>query len=385
MHDGPSDGSTDAAKEEPDHPRTLLVRALNDRLGASHLSLDRVVARLRDRLGGSDVRGLSTSSISRYLDPGRTELPDLAVLAELARIFRADPAELARWQRWHAQAKLAADHELRDRRAARRTAAAAEAPAATAAIAATAATADPVPEAAAPVGPAPAEESPAVRRAAWWTAWWALWWWPRRRGAAFGGLAFGGLALAAVAGGAVLWAGYGGPVDTASVTAPSASAERRGSAPVTPRPIAGFADGVEVGALGGDSRCSAPKEGPSGTLLRACAMVQPGQVLFAVRVDNPTDAPVEVTAKVAGFWAGVLHSCDPGRSVVHTTVAPGATFTSDPAECVTPRRSTPLAYQAEAFVAAGNGQGWVGHTLSPNAHVYPERETLWRCRGDVPC
>ncbi|MFB7471353.1 helix-turn-helix domain-containing protein [Kitasatospora sp. NPDC056184] len=360
MHDEPSDGTAGATAEGPDHPRALLVRALNDGLGTRGLSLDRVVARLRERLGDSPVRGLSTSSISRYLDPGRTELPDLAVLAELARIFRTDPAELARWQRWHQQAKQAADHELRDRRAARR--AAAPAPAAdTEAL--------PVPVRPAP--PEPADELSAVRRAAGR--------WPRRRGAVLGGLA-----LAAVAGGAV-WAGHGGPVGTPSVVAPSASAARRGPVPVTAGSTEGFAEGVEVGALGGDSRCSAPKEGPSGTLLRACAMVQPGQVLFAVRVDNPTDAPVEVTAKVAGFWAGVLHSCDPGRSVVHTTVAPGATFTSDPEECLTPRRSTSLAYQAEAFVALGNGQRWVGHMLSPNAHVHPGRETLWRCRGDVPC
>ncbi|WP_380281703.1 helix-turn-helix domain-containing protein [Kitasatospora purpeofusca] len=359
MHDEPSDEAAGATARETDHPRALLVRALNDGLGACGLSLDRVVARLRDRLGGSDVRGLSTSSISRYLDPGRTELPDLAVLAELARIFRTDPAELARWQRWHRQAKQAADHELRDRRAARRTAAAAPAGAAVTAV--------PV-----QVRPEPADGPPDVVGGTAWR-------WPRRWGKALGGLA-----LAAVAGGAV-WAGQGGPVDTASVVTPSAGAARRGPVPPAAASTEGFAEGVEVGALGGDSRCSAPKEGPSGTWLRACAMVQPRRLLFAVRVDNPTDAPVEVTAKVAGFWAGVLHSCDPGRSVVHTTVAPGATFTSDPEECVTPRRGTPLAYQAEAFVAVGSGQQWVGHMLSPNAHVYPDRETLWRCRGDVPC
>ncbi|MGW3078721.1 helix-turn-helix domain-containing protein [Kitasatospora sp. NPDC001132] len=366
MHDEPSDETAGATAEERERPRVLLVRALNDGLGACGLSLDRVAARLRDRLSGSNVRGLSTSSISRYLDPSRTELPDLAVLAELARIFGTDPAELARWQRWHRQARLAADHGQRDRRVARRT---------TAAVPTAAAAAVPV-----PARPEVADGPPNARPAVWRVARQ----WRRRRGAASGALAL--VAVAVVVAGGTLWAGNGGPDDTASVvTAPSAGAARRGPAAESAESAEGLAQAVEVGALGGDSRCSAPKAGPSGTWLRACAMVQPRQVLFAVRVDNPTDAPIEVTAKVAGFWSGVLHSCDPGRSVLHTTVAPGATFTSDPEECVTPRRGTPLAYQAEAFVAAGNGQQWVGHMLSPNAHVYPDRETLWRCRGDVPC
>ncbi|MFG2918877.1 helix-turn-helix domain-containing protein [Kitasatospora sp. NPDC048298] len=376
MHDEPSDETAGATAEEREHPRVLLVGALNDGLGACGLSLDRVAARLRDRLSGSNVRGLSTSSISRYLDPGRTELPDLAVLAELARIFGTDPAELARWQHWHRQARLAAEHGLRDRRAARRTAAAVPA----AAIPTAAAAAVPVP-ARPVVADGPPDARPAVSRVARQ--------WRRRRGAASGALALAAAAAAVAVAGGTLWAGNGGPDDTASVvTAPSAGAARREPAAVpaeSAESAEGLAQAVEVGALGGDSRCSAPKAGPSGTWLRACAMVQPRQVLFAVRVDNPTDVPIEVTAKVAGFWSGVLHSCDPGRSVVHTTVAPGATFTSDPEECVTPRRDTPLAYQAEAFVAAGNGRQWVGHMLSPNAHVYPDRETLWRCRGDVPC
>ncbi|MFF4924833.1 hypothetical protein ACFY4B_29935 [Kitasatospora sp. NPDC001261] len=359
MHDQPPDETPGHPAGGTDRPRTLLVRALNDGLTECGLSLDRVVARLRARLDASTVRGLSTSSISRYLDPDRSELPDPAVLAELARVFRTDPAELDRWQHWHRQAKQAADHELRDRRAARR---AATTPTATA---------TPVPV---PARPEPTGEPSVTGRAARWRR-------PHRWGAALGVLA-----LAAVLGAAV-WArgSDDATADTASVVAPSGSAAGR-EPTATPADLAeGLAHEVEVGALGGDSRCSAPKPGPSGTRLRACAMVQPRQVLFAVRIDNPTNAPVEVTAKVAGSWSGIQHSCDPGRSVVHTTIAPGATFTSDPEECVTPRRSAPLAYQAEVFAAAGDDRQWTGHLFSPRANVYPDRETLWRCVGDVPC
>ncbi len=137
--------------------------------------------------------------------------------------------------------------------------------------------------------------------------------------------------------------------------------------------------------LGGDSRCSPPKDGPSGVQLRACAMVEPQRVLFAVKVDNPTAAPVEVTVKVSGAWTNAQHACEPGPDVIHTTIAPGATFTTDPTHCATARQSAPRAYQADALIAAGHGQDWAGHALSPNAHVYADRKTLWRCSNDVPC
>ncbi|CUW29333.1 hypothetical protein [Streptomyces reticuli] len=138
-------------------------------------------------------------------------------------------------------------------------------------------------------------------------------------------------------------------------------------------------------ALGGDSRCSPPKAGPSGVQLRACAKVEHGRVLFALKVDNPTASAAEVTVKVGGFWAGAAHVCQPGPAVTHITVAPSTTFTTDPAHCGTRRQDAPLAYQAEAYIAAGDGQKWIGHAWSPRANVYADRETLWRCGGDVPC
>ncbi|MFD4949667.1 hypothetical protein ACFWNT_46140 [Streptomyces sp. NPDC058409] len=138
-------------------------------------------------------------------------------------------------------------------------------------------------------------------------------------------------------------------------------------------------------ALGGDSRCSPPKAGPSGVQLRACARVQRDKVAFALKVDNPTASAVKVTVKVNGSWAGVAHTCEPGPAITHSTVEPGATFTTDPAHCETARQDAPLAYQAEAYIAAGDGQEWIGHAFSPRANVYADRGTLWRCGGDVPC
>ncbi|MGW2489474.1 hypothetical protein ACWCV9_19975 [Streptomyces sp. NPDC001606] len=138
-------------------------------------------------------------------------------------------------------------------------------------------------------------------------------------------------------------------------------------------------------ALGGDSRCSPPKAGPSGVHLRACAKVQHDKVVFALKVDNPTASAAHVTVKVAGFWAGAGHDCKPGPSTSHITVEPGTTFTTDPALCGTARQDAPLAYQGEAYIAAGDGQEWTGHAWSPRANVYADRGTLWRCGGDVPC
>ncbi|MFD8346025.1 hypothetical protein ACFV2C_27565 [[Kitasatospora] papulosa] len=138
-------------------------------------------------------------------------------------------------------------------------------------------------------------------------------------------------------------------------------------------------------ALGGDSRCSPPVAGPSGVQLRACAKVQRDKVAFALKVDNPTASSVEVTVKVGGSWKGVAHDCNPGPAITHTFVEPGTTFTTEPAHCETARQDAPLAYQAEAFIAAGDGQEWIGHMFSPRANVYADRATEWRCGGDVPC
>nr|WP_268244724.1 hypothetical protein [Microbispora rosea] len=44
-----------------------------------------------------------------------------------------------------------------------------------------------------------------------------------------------------------------------------------------------------------------------------------------------------------------------------------------------------MAYQAETYIAAGDGQQWIAHMLSPRADVYPDRATEWRCGSDVPC
>jgi hypothetical protein len=120
-------------------------------------------------------------------------------------------------------------------------------------------------------------------------------------------------------------------------------------------------------------------------LLRACAQVRQDKVLFAVRVDNPTASGVDVTVKVGGFWAGAAHDCEPGPATTHTTVAPGTAFTTDPGDCETARQASKLAYQGEAYIAAGDGEAWVGHAWSPRANIYADRETAWRCGDDVPC
>ncbi|MEU2247423.1 hypothetical protein [Streptomyces sp. NPDC019224] len=170
------------------------------------------------------------------------------------------------------------------------------------------------------------------------------------------------------------WPGSTGQDDQSGSSSSSGSAAPSAESPASP-----------TDALGGDSRCSPPKAGPSGVQLRACARVQRDKVSFAAKVDNPTASAVEVTVKVNGSWAGVAHVCEPGTAITHITVKPGTTFTTDPAHCETARQDAPLAYQAEAYIAAGNGQEWIGHMFSPRANVYADRGTLWRCGGDVPC
>lgn len=174
---------------------------------------------------------------------------------------------------------------------------------------------------------------------------------------------------------AVAAKGWSGPTGQGGQAEPSSS----------PATSAAGATTRSSDALGGDSRCSPPKTGPAGVQLRACAKVQRDKVVFALKVDNPTASAVEVTVKVAGFWAGAAHDCKPGPATAHITVEPGTTFTTDPAHCETARQDAPLAYQGEAYIAAGDGQAWVGHAWSPRANVYADRGTLWRCGGDVPC
>ncbi|WP_139134556.1 hypothetical protein [Streptomyces sp. TP-A0874] len=140
-----------------------------------------------------------------------------------------------------------------------------------------------------------------------------------------------------------------------------------------------------VDTLGGESRCSPPRTGPSGVRLRACVGVQPDRVVFVLKVDNPTASAAAVTVRLGGFWAGAAHDCQPGPAVSRVTVEPGTTFTTDPDHCQTARQDSPLAYQAEAYIATGDSEEWTGHTFSPRANVYPDRGTLWRCGDDVPC
>ncbi len=372
MHDEPDGAGTDG----PEEPRRLLVRALNDRFKESGLSMERVAAKLKERLGPSGVEGLSKSSVSRYLHLDRTDLPDLSVLAELARIFGVDAEELERWQGWRRQAKLAAERALQHRRAARRVGAE---PAEDGSGGDASAAEELV--LSAPAGRAGAEAPPVAGAA------------DGRRLHRWRYVAASMAVLAAVAVGAV-WAGHRTPPastgpDASSTlapppegtTAPAAPSARRTGGSAT----GGSAAGVEVGALGEDSRCSAPKAGPSGVRLRACAVVEPHRVLFALKVDNPTDSSVDVTVKVSAFWTDAHHSCEPGPAVTHTVVVARTAFTTDPAHCVTARQDVPVAYQGEAFIAAGDGEEWAGHLYSPRANVYPGRETLWRCAGDVPC
>lgn len=59
--------------------------------------------------------------------------------------------------------------------------------------------------------------------------------------------------------------------------------------------------------------------------------------------------------------------------------------TTDPAHCETARLDVRMAYQAETYIAAGDGQQWIAHMFSPRADVYPDRATEWRCGSDVPC
>ncbi|WP_413751773.1 helix-turn-helix domain-containing protein [Streptomyces sp. R-74717] len=142
------------------------------------------------------------------------------------------------------------------------------------------------------------------------------------------------------------------------------------------------ADQVQVDPLGPESRCGPGRSGDAGVLLRGCLRVEDERVLFALKISNPGEEAVEVTAKLSYVQSGQYHSCQSADGLWHGTIPAGGSHVTKPTDCVVQR--THAAYQADGLLAPGDLQNWTTHQLSPNAHVYPDR-VLWRCKGDVPC
>ncbi|KIF06856.1 hypothetical protein PL81_05245, partial [Streptomyces sp. RSD-27] len=101
------DGAGAEADGAPDAARVVLADRLRGAWEASEskLPLDRLAAKLKERLHGRNIKGLGRSSVARCMDRAHTTLPDEAVLRALAEIFGVDDRELALWHRLHAEAR----------------------------------------------------------------------------------------------------------------------------------------------------------------------------------------------------------------------------------------------------------------------------------------
>ncbi|MER7468199.1 hypothetical protein [Streptomyces sp. NPDC097981] len=72
------EGAGAESDEGPDAARAVLAERLRSAWEASEskLPLDRLEAKLKERLRGQNVKGLGRSSVARYMDRGHTTLPD---------------------------------------------------------------------------------------------------------------------------------------------------------------------------------------------------------------------------------------------------------------------------------------------------------------------
>jgi hypothetical protein len=384
MHGEEEAVAAEAGSLEPGNSRDLLVARLRAKwVDSGRLGMERIAVRLQDALKDQGVTGLSKSSVARYFNHRYAELPDPSVLTALATIFQATDEELTEWLQLRQQAKLAKDRTRYLRGVADAStaddppgdgASSSSLPGEVTGQAETPAALPTGTAAQATTGSLPATEvSKDAKHSARFPDWWKM---------------MGPLAAIAVL------------ALTVTVGVPAISGHRRSTGPDLPPPKstaspeyratvpaasgAGSADGVEVGALGGDSRCSPPRTGPSGVRLRSCVRVESRQILFAAKVDNPATAPIKVTVQIS-YWAiDSQHSCRPGPAVSHLSVPAGKSYVTNPIQCTVPREPFRAAYQADALIAAGDSHDWTAHQLSPRANVYPDR-VLWRCLNDLPC
>ncbi|MEU6864218.1 hypothetical protein ABZ924_13225 [Streptomyces sp. NPDC046876] len=345
----------------PDAARVVLAERLRTAWEASEskLPLDRLGAKLKERLRGQDIKGLGRSSVGRYMDRGHTTLPDKAVLTALAEIFGVGDEELALWHRLQSEARAA----QRRRRLQRPAAADRNQDTPDTGSPAEARAGDP-PTSATDTGPAPDAAPDAVRVS----------WWSRVPAAARIGSA--ALVLVLAAGGAlglVLWRDQARD-EAAVVSAAAATGPGPGPLPaagVTPTP-----SGVEKGSLGEDSRCGALLKGPRAVVWRVCARVEPDRVSFALKIINGGQAAARVKMRLEYAQATEFHPCPKTSGTQVLSIPAGQTVLTDPGRCAVPREDVPFAYQGVGWVLAEDADAG-SYELSPTAHVYPHR-VIWK-------
>ncbi|MFF4645973.1 hypothetical protein [Streptomyces sp. NPDC001389] len=365
------DGTGAEPNGAPDAARVVLAERLRGAWEGSEskLPLERLEAKLKERLHGRNIKGLGRSSVARYMDRGHTTLPDKAVLTALAEIFGADDRELALWHRLQTEARAAQRQRRLQRPATGRGPNTPD-------TSNTPDTPDPEPAEARPVdgpsspasGPGPdpglAPATDPARAPG------------RSRIPTAVKLASAVLVLALAAGGALGWAyRHDRTPDGASVVstaaAPGPGPGRLPTAGATPGP-----GGVEKGALGEDSRCGALLKGPRAVMWRVCARVEPDRVSFALKIINGGQAAAGVKVRLEYARAGGFHPC-PGTSGTRILSIPaGQTVLTDPGRCATPREDVPYAYQGVGWVLAEDADAG-SYELSPTAHVYPHR-VVWK-------
>ncbi|MEU9497933.1 hypothetical protein [Streptomyces sp. NPDC048196] len=134
--------------------------------------------------------------------------------------------------------------------------------------------------------------------------------------------------------------------------------------------------GMEKGALGEDSRCSAPFQGPNAITWRVCTRVESDRVSFALKITNHSRAEATVKAHLEYAQATKFHRCPNAPHPQQLSVPAGKTLITDPRQCTAPRNQTPFAYQGVGWVLP-EGATAGSYELSPTAHVHPDR-VIWK-------
>ncbi|WP_331747849.1 hypothetical protein OG520_40280 (plasmid) [Streptomyces sp. NBC_00984] len=339
----------------------------------SPLPLDRLEAKLKERLKGQNVRGLGRTSIGRYMDPGHTPLPDKAVLAALAEIFGVGDDERAQWHCLHTRAKAA----QRQRQLQRPVAGGQEASATPlvpheevvrgcAELGTITPTAPMAPDTGETDGNASVTSCRPVALARGsdgdeGTGGSGRW----DRIPASAKVASAALALL-VAGG-VLAAAPWDRRDSGSLAVPGRAA---GAGPEG-TPVSGM---LEKGSLGADSRCSVPFQGPEAVIWRVCGRVDPSHVSFALKITNQGRDAITVKVHLEWARASKLHSCPQQPNTKPLRIPAGESVVTDPAQCTVLRGETAFAYQGAGWVFAKDANGG-SYRLSPTAHIRPDGVT----------
>ncbi|MEU3778864.1 hypothetical protein AB0F11_37815 [Streptomyces sp. NPDC032472] len=338
------DGAGTEPDGAPDAARVVLAERLRTAWEASEskLPLDRLGAKLKERLRGQDIKGLGRSSVGRYMDRGHTTLPDKAVLTALAEIFGVGDEELALWHRLQSEARAAQRQRRLQRPAVDRDR---DAP-------------DTGSAEAGPGDPPTSATGP---------------WWGRVPAVAKIGSAVLVLVLAAGAMGVAFWRDEAR--DKAAVVS-AAAATGPGPGPVPAAGVTPTPSGVEKGSLGEDSRCGALLKGPRAVVWRVCARVEPDRVSFALKIVNGGQAAARVKMRLEYAQATEFHPCPKTSGTQVLSIPAGQTVLTDPGRCAVPREDVPFAYQGVGWVLAEDANAG-SYELSPTAHVYPHR-VIWK-------